>query len=85
MSVINTPHLRDQIRADRRRLRHACQRRGISLRAYKIIKAVTQLAGVAAGIYALSLGADPLTTFALISAIYLGPEAFEQILLNGEE
>lgn len=85
MSVFNDPHLRDQIRADRRRLQSACQRRGISVREYKLVKAVTQLGAVASGIYAMTLGADPMHVFSLVAAIWLGPEYIENKLANGED
>jgi len=57
---------------------------GISVRVYKIIKALTQLAGAAAGIYAMRLGADPLTAFSLIALIIGGPETFEFLVTNGD-
>lgn len=55
---------------------------GICLKTYKVIKNITQLAGAAAGIYAMSLGADPMTTFVLIAGIILGPEGLEYVLTN---
>lgn len=57
---------------------------GISVKLYKIIKSFTQMVGAASGIYAMSLGADPLTAFALIALIISGPEAFEYVITNGE-
>jgi len=58
---------------------------GISVRMYKIIKGLTQLAGAGAGIYAMSLGADPLTAFMLIAFIIGGPEMFEYVAVNGND
>lgn len=49
----------------------------VSLRTYKTVKSLTQLSGVAAGIYALAEGADPMATFAIIGAIIVGPEFLE--------
>jgi len=57
---------------------------GITVKVYKIIKAMTQLAGAGAGIYAMSLGADPMTAFALITVILAGPEAFEYVVTNSD-
>jgi len=42
------------------------------------------MVGAASGIYAMSLGADPLTAFALIALIISGPEAFEYVITNEE-
>jgi hypothetical protein len=53
---------------------------GMTLRTFKTIKALTQLVGAAAGIYAMSLGAPPLATFALTAVIISGPEALEYII-----
>jgi len=55
---------------------------GISVKLYKVIKSFTQMVGAASGIYAMSLGADPLTAFALIALIISGPEAFEYVITN---
>lgn len=79
------PHrtLTTQIRDHNRRL-DSCLRRkaGISLETYKVIKNLTQLAGAAAGVYAMYLGADPLITFALIAGVITGPEAIEYVLTH---
>lgn len=56
----------------------------MTVRTYKTIKAVTQLLAVAAGFYAMSLGAPAFATFALVALIVSGPEAFEAILSNTE-
>jgi hypothetical protein len=55
----------------------------VSLRTYKIVKAITQLAGVAAGIFAVAEGAEPMATFAIIGAIIVGPEFLEYQWANG--
>jgi hypothetical protein len=52
----------------------------MTLKAFKVIKAVTQLVGAAAGIYAMSLGAPPLATFAMMVLIISGPEAMEYLI-----
>jgi len=57
---------------------------GIGVRLYKILKAVTQMAGAASGVYAMSLGADPTVAFGLIAFIIGGPEAFEYLVTNGD-
>lgn len=58
------------------------RRFGVGLKTYKTIKAVTQLASVATGFYAISQGADPTTTYALVAAILVGPEAVETVITN---
>jgi len=55
---------------------------GISVRTYKIIKAMTQLVGTALAFYAISEGADPLTVFLGVTFIIGGPEAFEYIVTH---
>ncbi|MFC6975801.1 hypothetical protein ACFQL1_15815 [Halomicroarcula sp. GCM10025709] len=55
----------------------------MSLRLFKIIKQLTQLTGVAAGIYAMSLGAPPLATFAMMAVIITGPEGLEYFIEKG--
>ena len=83
MSTTRNQPLPAQIRESNQRLDAALRQRvGISLEAYKVIKNFTQLAGAGAGIYAMSLGADPLVTFALIAGIIMGPEAIEYVLTN---
>jgi hypothetical protein len=52
----------------------------MSLRTFKFIKAMTQLVGAAAGVYAMSLGAPPLAALALISVMVSGPEVMEQLI-----
>lgn len=73
--------LRTQLCHERSCLDRALRARiGISVRTYKALKLLTQLVGAGAGIYAMSLGADPMTSFALIAAILMGPEAAEAAL-----
>lgn len=60
------------------------RRAGITVKVYKIIKAVVQLVGALAGVMAMHQGADPMTAFALIAFIIGGPEAFEFVLTNQE-
>jgi len=52
----------------------------VSLKTFKSVKAVTQMVGAAAGIYAMSLGAPPLASFALIVLIISGPETLEYLI-----
>lgn len=52
----------------------------MTLKLFKIIKAFTQLIGAASGVYAMHLGADPLTAFALVAFIISGPEALEYVI-----
>jgi len=52
----------------------------MSLRTFKFVKALTQLIGAAAGVYAMSLGAPPLAALALISIMVSGPEVMEQLI-----
>lgn len=79
------PSLHDEICEYNHRLDAALRQRvGITVRTYKAIKAMTQLAGAAAGVYAMWLGADPMTAFVLIAVIVSGPEVAEQILTAQE-
>lgn len=50
------------------------------LKVFRIIKALTQLVGAGAGIYAMWLGADPLLAFALTAIIISGPESLEYLI-----
>jgi len=52
---------------------------------FKQIKALTELLGVVAVIYAMSLGADPETALALGLLLVGGPEYAEYILSGGGE
>lgn len=60
-------------------------RYGMSFRTFKVVKATTQLIGVVAGIYAMTLGADPLAALGIIALIYTGPEAAEYLISQGSE
>ena len=57
----------------------------MTLKAFKTIKAATQLVGAAAGVYAMSLGAPPLATFALMALIITGPEGMEYLINQSAE
>lgn len=56
----------------------------MSLKTYKTIKAATQLAGATAGIYAMTLRADPLAVLTLVTIMVSGPEVLE-LLINQEQ
>jgi hypothetical protein len=74
-------HLSAELSEHNEHIDNYCQSRwGVTVQAYKLTKAITQFSGAAAGIYAMSLGADPLTAFVLIAMILAGPEAFEFII-----
>lgn len=87
MMATHQQELAREIREHNQCLDAALRRRSggrVCLRSYKIFKAGAQLAGTAAGIYAMWLGADPMTAFAIIGAIIVGPEAVETALTNGD-
>lgn len=54
----------------------------MTVRTYKVIKMLTQLVAVGAGVYAMWLGADPMTTFSLVAFIVSGPEAAELLMTS---
>lgn len=58
------------------------ERFSVSVRVYRTIKALTQLLAVAAGIFAITEGADATTTFLVIGTIVVGPEAIETVITN---
>lgn len=59
---------------------------GMTLKTFKIVKAVVQLAGAGAGIYAMSLGAPPLAALTMVTIMVSGPEALEYLVSeNGGE
>ena len=60
------------------------RRFGVTLRTYKTLKAFVQLVSAALAFYVVSQGGDPLTTFALFTAILIGPEAVETILVTDD-
>lgn len=74
------PTLKDELVAYNDHLDSCLRRFGMTLRVFKTVKAMTQLVGAAAGVYAMALGADPLTAFALIAFIVSGPEALEYLI-----
>lgn len=57
----------------------------MSLKTFKFVKAVTQLVGAGAGIYAMSLGAPPLATFVIMALIITGPEGMEYLIDQSTE
>ncbi len=81
MATSNTKPLKQEL-AEYNDSLDAClrYRYGMTLKVFKVIKAVTQLVGAAAGIYAMHQGADPMTAFALIAIIISGPEALEYLI-----
>lgn len=82
---MSAPSLKRELRAYNNRLDTRLRTRyGMTLRTFKLVKALTQLTGAGGGIYAMSLGADPLTVFALITIIVSGPEALEYLIENGD-
>lgn len=60
-------------------------RYGMTLKTFKTVKASTQLVGAAAGIYAMSLGADPMTALMLVAVMVSGPEVLEYIINTGTD
>lgn len=58
---------------------------GVTFKTFKTLKAATQLVGTAAGVYAMSLGADPLSTFALMALVITGPEGMEYLINQSGE
>jgi hypothetical protein len=52
----------------------------MTLKTFKTLKALVQLVGAIAGIYAMSLGADPMTAFVITGAIIIGPESIEYLI-----
>lgn len=57
-------------------------RYGMTLARFKLVKSITQFTGAAAGIYAMSLGADPMTALTLVAFMVGGPDAIEYVLEN---
>ena len=81
MATSNTKSLKQEL-AEYNDSLDACLRGryGMTLKLFKVIKGLTQMVGAAAGIYAMSLGAPPLASFALIAIIISGPEALEYLI-----
>jgi len=55
---------------------------GVSLKVFKTVKAIVQLAAILSGIVAIQNGADPLTSLLIIAMIYGGPEYLEYFLAS---
>lgn len=72
--------LRQELHGCNERLDKRLQKYGMSVKTFKIIKAITQLVGILGGIYAMHLGADPLASFGLIAFVWGGPEALDYVL-----
>lgn len=82
--MATTKSLRQELAEYNRSLDICLRRRyGMPLKVFKTIKALTQLIGAAAGIYAMSRGAPPLATFAMMTVIISGPEALEFLINSG--
>lgn len=58
------------------------ERFGVTLFTWKSIKALWQLAAVGLAFYAISEGAAPFPTFALLVVLLVGPDAFEYIAIG---
>jgi len=56
---------------------------GMTLKLFKLVKATTQLAGAAGGVYAMSLGAPPLAALAMMTVMITGPEGLEYLIEHG--
>lgn len=52
----------------------------MSFKTFKVLKATTQLVGMAGGVYAMHLGLDPALGFGMMAFIWGGPEAIEVAL-----
>jgi hypothetical protein len=81
MATNNQSSLRDELVSYNQDL-EACLRSrvGMSLKTFKTIKALTQLVGAAAGVYAMSEGAPPFATFVVIATVISGPEVLEYFI-----
>jgi hypothetical protein len=80
------PSLREELDAYNDHLDDCLRSRfGMTLKTFKTIKALTQLAGALAGAYAMYLGADPLLTIVLIATMVSGPEALEAVINQSTE
>lgn len=85
MSITNDPTLREELRRYNDRLDESLRSHyGMTFRSFKIVKALTQLAGVGAAVYAMMLGAEPMAALTLATIMVSGPEALE-ILIEGQE
>lgn len=80
------PSLKQELDEYNDSLDHCLRSRfGMTLRTFKTVKATTQLVGAAAGVYAMSLGAPPLATFAIMALIITGPEGMEYLINQSAE
>lgn len=78
--------LREELQQYNDRLDRALRSRyRMSFRTFKIIKALAQLAGVCASIYAMSLGAPPLASLVMATIILTGAEGIEVLIENQGE
>jgi len=55
----------------------------MTFRTFKLVKAIVQLAGVGAAVYAMMLEAPPLAALAMATIMVSGPEVLE-ILVEGQ-
>lgn len=86
MATSNTPSLREELQDCNERLDRKLRASiGMTIKTYKTVKALTQLVGAAAGIYAMSLGAPPLAAFTIIAVIVSGPETLEYLINNSDD
>jgi len=77
--------LRDEICEYNNHLDESLRSRyGMSFRTFKVVKALTQLAGVGAAMYAMTLGSPPLAALAMATIMVSGPEVLE-ILIEGQQ
>lgn len=58
---------------------------GISVRVFKILRALTQLLGMLMALYAMHLGVDLQFALFVALAFYVGPEGAERILASRSE
>lgn len=80
MSITHPSFSRD-LKEYNQRLDHCLRENyGMTFRTWKTIKALTQLAGTGAAIYAMSLGADPMTSLVLATVMVSGPEVLEYVI-----
>lgn len=56
------------------------------MQTYKIIKAITQLVGVFAGVWVIQTqgATDPMAVYTLMVVVITGPELLEVALTNGD-
>lgn len=84
LMATNHPSLKQELDEYNASLDHSLRTRfGMTVKTFRLIKATTQLVGAGAGIYAMSLGAPPLATFAMMAVIISGPEVMEHLINEG--